>query len=1001
MPTIPDPLKQVISERYRIEREVGRGGMAVVYAADDLKHGRKVAIKVLHPEGAARIGSERFLREITVAAGLSHPHILPLYDSGAVNDVLYYVMPYIAAGSLRNWLEREKQLPLDEALRIGREIASALGYAHHQGLVHRDIKPENVLISDGIALVSDFGIARVSSPEGVTRFTTAGVVFGTPAYMAPEQAMGSSDIDARADLYSLACVLYEMIGGQPPFVGPIEALIRQHLTVEPRPVAELRPSAPRSVVTAIARGLAKLPSDRFATAARFAEALAPPPGADGTPTPSAVGERAIPHNLPRPRTRFIGRERDLAECARVLGDARVLTITGIGGCGKTRLALQLAGSLLESFPDGAWYADLAPLKDASRVALTVATALDLREDPEMSLLTTIRNRLHDRRALIVLDNCEHVLAAASEVVDALLAASADLQIIVASREGLGIEGERLFALRSMSVPASSVVDLQELESSESVGLFVDRARGLDSRFTLTAQTAPVVVEICRRLDGIPLAIELAAARIKVLKVEDISARLDDRFRLLTGGSRTALARHQTLRATIQWSYDQLAESEQHLLRLLSVFSGGWTLDAATWLAGEGAEEFEVLERMTRLVDKSLVITDREAEGESRYSMLETVRQYAQERLNEAGESDAARTRHLQFYVGLAEEMSARLLSRGQEKARDRLSRERENLLAAHVSCDRSPEFAEAGLQLVGALRRFWMDGGLVPLGRSLLLEALARPGARDRTAMRARALNTVSNLEYVLGRFEDALKHGEESLSIARERGSVEAICDGLRGLAHASLGLGDLPAVKAAWEEFVALIRPVQDPARLAVGLGSLAEAHRFEGNLDAAVPLYEESLELQRARGDTLNVVIVLGNLAMVALERGALERARGFLSEAVSLTDGRTAGSLAGLTDILGAWLSDHGEWSRAARSFGAAWAQRTKIGYSGREPSDKTFLDLREARAREALGEAAFQTAFDEGHALGAEAVLAEARGWIGPVPVRTPPTTPSERSSGSS
>jgi len=285
----PHRLQNVLSDRYRIERELGRGGMATVYLGEDLKHHRSVAIKVLDPELAAVIGAERFLREIEVAARLNHPHILPLHDSGSADDLLYYVMPYAEGESLRQRLEREKQLPLADALRIAGEVADALDYAHRRGLVHRDIKPENILLEEQHAVVADFGIARAIVVAGGEKLTTSGVVVGTPVYMSPEQAMGSRDVDGRSDVYSLGCVLYEMLAGQPPFTGPTgESLVHQHLSVAPRSVADLRPAVPAGIARALGQALAKTPADRFETAARFAEALPPWESATMPATPPAA-----------------------------------------------------------------------------------------------------------------------------------------------------------------------------------------------------------------------------------------------------------------------------------------------------------------------------------------------------------------------------------------------------------------------------------------------------------------------------------------------------------------------------------------------------------------------------------------------------------------------------------------------------------------------------------------------------------------------------------------
>ncbi len=277
MADLADRLRTAVADRYRIERELGRGGMAAVFLAEDLRHHRRVAIKVLEPEVAATIGSERFLREIEVAAGLSHPHILPLHDSGSADGLLYYVMPLAEGESLRQRLEREKQLPLEDALRIARETASALDYAHRRAVVHRDIKPENILFQEGHAVVADFGIARAIVAAGGAKLTTSGMMIGTPAYMSPEQVMGTLDLDGRSDLYSLGCVVYEMLGGQPPFTAPTaESLVHQHLSVAARPVTDLRPTVPEAVSRAVSRALAKAPADRFTSAARFAEALAAP-----------------------------------------------------------------------------------------------------------------------------------------------------------------------------------------------------------------------------------------------------------------------------------------------------------------------------------------------------------------------------------------------------------------------------------------------------------------------------------------------------------------------------------------------------------------------------------------------------------------------------------------------------------------------------------------------------------------------------------------------------
>ncbi len=395
---------------YRIARELGRGGMATVYEAEDLKHRRRVALKVIRPDVAETIGRSRFLREIEVTANFSHPHILPLFDSGDAAGRLFYVMPLVAGETLRAHLDRERPLPIEDAVRLTREIASALTYAHQHGTVHRDIKPENILLSAGIGLLADFGIAHSIALAAETDFasTRLGTLLGTPGYMSPEQISGEP-VDRRTDVYALACVLFDLLTGQPPFAAATaDALLRMHLVATPQPVMALRPSVSAPLGAVVAKALAKARSDRFESAARFAEAIA---AAMTTSAAPVAGERAadVPHNLPRLRTPVIGRQRELEECSRLIESTQLLTITGVGGCGKTRLAMQLAERLLARFPDGVWFADLAPLAHGERVADAVRASLGIPEVPGKASTATLREGVCGKRVLIVLDNCEHVL----------------------------------------------------------------------------------------------------------------------------------------------------------------------------------------------------------------------------------------------------------------------------------------------------------------------------------------------------------------------------------------------------------------------------------------------------------------------------------------------------------------------------------------------------------------------------------------------------------------
>ena len=820
----------LVFDRYRTIREIGSGGMATVYLAEDTKHTRLVAIKVMKPAVAQAIGQERFLREIDIAARLNHPHVVPLFDSGAAGEHLFYVMPYVEGESLRARLAREGPLPLEEALRLARQVASALSHAHHHYLVHRDVKPENILMADGIALVSDFGIARSTTAredERTRASTGLGAILGTPAYMSPEQACGEP-VGPSSDIYSLACVVFEMLAGQPPFEATSsESLIRLHVSATPRALDTVCPTVPAAVALVLQRALAKRPQDRYASAVQFAEALATAAAGGPTPTPAPAGEALPGHNLPRHRTHFIGRERELSECARLLDGARVLTLTGIGGCGKTRLALKLAEHLLPSFPGGVWFVDLAATSEGSRVIEAVAGALEVRETAGKALMQSIGEHLAGRRALIILDNCEHLLDDVGVLSDRLLEAGSELRLLVTSREGLGIDGERLLPLRSLSVPSvQSSHDVAAIRESESVRLFVDRAQRVVRDFDVTPVNAAGVAEICRRLDGIPLAIELAAARVKVLSIDQIRERLDDRFRLLTGGSKTAMARHQTLQAAMEWSYDQLTPEEQRLLRLVAVFSGGWTLDVVSRLADEGTDEFELLDELSRLVDKSLVIVDRRAEGEPRYSLLETVRQYARDRLKDAGDLVTVRNRHAAEFAALAERAYA-----GRVSEEDRwsavLEAERDNLRAALDllrACD-----PERHLHMAGALAWFWVARSYLVEGREQLTAALSATPADPPRASRARALAGAANLLAWQGDSAAAASCWRDALRIWREVGDERELALALEGAGWADFVAGEDERAAATFEEYMRLQRATGDVHlihRAMIGVGQLAVA-------------------------------------------------------------------------------------------------------------------------------------------------------------------------------
>jgi predicted ATPase/DNA-binding winged helix-turn-helix (wHTH) protein len=692
---------------------------------------------------------------------------------------------------------------------------------------------------------------------------------------------------------------------------------------------------------------------------------------------AAARPAARPTNLPQARTRFIGRETALADCARLLATSRLITLSGIGGCGKTRLAQELARQQLDAFADGVWFVDLAPVQNGERVVAVVAATLGVPEGDGMSLAQRLAEHVATRRLLVVLDNCEHVIDAVVAVVDAMLAAGPALHLVATSREAFGIAGEQIYPVRSLALPASA--ELAAIRDSEAVRIFVDRACLVEPGFALDAGNAPAVAEICRRLDGIALAIELAAARVAVLSVDEIRTRLDDRFRLLTGGGR-ALPRHQTLQATMHWSYDHLSAAERELFRRLSVFAGGCTLAAAAHVAAAD-DEYAVLALLTALHDKSMLTVDREAHARPRYRMLETVRQYAQERLGDSGEGDLIRGRHLRYCVELVEDNEAGYLDARQGEAIALQRAEQENLLAAHAWCEHDPEGAALGLRLAAASWRYWRLSGQLELGRSLALAALAHAGADAAPLPRCRLVNGLATIVYYMGRYDESKALAGQGLVIAREIGDLPQIAAASVLLTFNPNPDEDPRLIMARYDEIRSIALALGDGLLMARNLNNLAEWHRNKGHLTDAAACYEESLATHRELKNPGMITVVLCNYARLLLSQGELARADANLREAFAIAP---AHGLRGMDEHLlevGAALAAlRGESERAARLHGASLA-RIRDGGAKRESVDEAFLAPLLAGARSALGPAAFDAAERAGAALKREASLDELGAWL--------------------
>ncbi len=901
-PGTEPPLERV--GHYVVEGEIGRGGMGIVYRARDERLGRSVAIKslpLLFLDDPRRRG--RFEREAKLLALVNHPGIAAIHAVHDEGGRPFLILEYVPGESLAERLRRAP-LPLRDALAFGSAIAEALEAAHGRGVVHRDLKPANVRITPvGEVKVLDFGLAKVlgdeldesatasgsttpleetegAGAEDSAPVSRPGALLGSPGYASPEQARGERS-DRRADVWAFGCVLFECLTGRKLW-GEGTAQDRLRAAALPAPLEQLPEATPPRIRRLLEHCLEKdawLRLEGLGEARREIEESLAELGAGREPrTPKATPPPSLPISL----TPFVGRAAERAAVAALLDRARLVTLTGLGGVGKTRLALGVAEDLAARFPEGVWFVDLAPLLPAdpqaagpvrARVAAAVAKAAGIHEVAGFTLEDALRSELAAGDRLLVLDSCEGAAEAVASLAAALLPSCPGLRILATSRRPLAGTEEVCF-------PVPPLVD------EEALMLFVARAAVAVPGFALGDGNRAALRDLVGRVAGIPLALELAAARLRVLTIEQLAHRLDDRLAAL---GRSSGPRRETLRELVSWSYEGLAPSGRTLLLRLGVFAGSFTLEAAEEVcAGEGMAETAVLDALMELADWALVAVEKRR-GDVRYRLLVPVRELAREQLRREGGEDAVQRRHLAAYLALAERSAEQLLGPDQAAWLERLELELDDFDAALRFAAAHATSRETGLLLATALEPFWRLSYRLVEGRGHLERLLAAGAAAGNPALQERALNAAGGLAYLLDDLRASWRLHEEALALADAVGSKQGRSRALHGLALVAFQDGALAAARARWLERLDLCREIGDRHGITTTLNDLGSVEYRAGDVAAARAYREQSLALARSLGDASRIAGALANLALLDVGRqGDHERARALLEESLALRE-----------------------------------------------------------------------------------------------------------------
>ncbi|MBZ0266668.1 protein kinase, partial [bacterium] len=887
---------------YHVTARIGAGGMGEVYRARDTRLKRDVALKVLPPDVAGNPDRlERFQREAETLAALSHPGIVTLFSLEEDADVRFLTMELVDGEGLDRKVV-PGGLPVAEVLRIGVAVADALAAAHGKGIVHRDLKPANVMITHGGHVkVLDFGLAKLApaaddSGDTATRaldLTRVGTVLGTAPYMSPEQLRGR-DVDHRSDLFSLGILLYEVATGARPFAGESSAdLVSSILKDTPPPITDTRPDLPPQLAHVVARCLEKDPDRRHASAADIRDELRGPPSeamSTGGAMPTSGIDPRIRVEPTVPSTPLLGREALLEAAAATFRDgARLLTVTGYGGTGKTRFAIELFRRLAPSYSGGAAFVSLASVTAAEEVLPSVGTALAVPEARGRSALDALCTVIGNRDVLLVLDNLEQVLESAEDIAT-LLSRCPGLQCLATSRAPLKVGAETEFDLPPLDLPPAGSNDTEAIRRCPSVELFLQRAGKIKPGFTLTADNAVALGAICRRLDGLPLALELAAARIRILDPAALLQRLDHALDLLTSGDRDLPMRQRTLRATISWSYSLLDPAEQRLLRHLSCFHEGWTLEAVEHVCYAEGDRFLALDTLASLVEKGLV---RVAGAGERYGLLETIRAFSAEQLHAGGETEAAQRAHAAYFLEFAAGVSAAIRTVDQIAAVQGARHEDANTHAAvHWLASRArggdADALESGLLLCGHLNWYWHVTGQHLTARVALDELLALADERPPSRGSALAKLAAGMVSTTTGEWERSLTESQGGFDDGDAIGDKEIAAEGRMCVAYSHLSLGRMEQAETAIDEAIERSRGVSDFLHaLSMSLKGmlLFATDRPEPGME----LVRQARRIQERIADHEGGGVAQSFLAQMTFAQGDPERAVALYEEALALFEG----------------------------------------------------------------------------------------------------------------